>query len=331
MDLNKVDRNFSFCCKEWYGEWKSAPELKHLVMDKENVECLDTISSHSSLLISVLPALCPLRWAGCVTAAWSKQALGWKAGEGNSSLSQTAWLRSRQGCEVSEFGAGEGKCPAEAEIRGRRVPSRSEEGKLKLRRYQDAGRDRGPGLLGRSEPCRNGVWLKSCCTPPSAFLQVVLVLRVTQDAGRGQSLPWSLLALPAWRKEFPPRGFEVRRCSQTLPATGHALSLLVGCFQWSQTTQTQGKELIPSLGMTIVYLRWGEGMLFTAGTESCLKQQHLSNLTDLFFTGTLQSQRSLSFCSPHWPFPLLQDTLSLLELFPSSLLMAYTTYLATAI
>lgn len=56
------------------------------------------------------------------------------------------------------------------------------------------------------------------------------------------------------------------------------------CFQCSKTTQTQEKELIPSLGMTID----GEKVyLFTAGTESCLKQQHLSNLTELVITVTL--------------------------------------------
>lgn len=62
----------------------------------------------------------------------AKQTLGWKAGEGNCSLPQTECLRSRQGCGVSEFGAGEGKCPAEAERHERRVPRRSKEGRLKL-------------------------------------------------------------------------------------------------------------------------------------------------------------------------------------------------------
>lgn len=113
----------------------------------------------------------------------AKQTLGWKAGEGNCSLPQTECLRSRQGCGVSEFGAGEGKCPAEAERHERRVPRRSKEGRLKLRCYQERGRDWGMGLLGRSEPCRNGVWWKSCCTPPSAFLEVALVLRVPRLLG----------------------------------------------------------------------------------------------------------------------------------------------------
>lgn len=77
MDLNKVlevDRNsFSLSvARNDMGNEKSAPELKQLGVDRENVECLDTISSQSSLLISVLPALCPLHWAGCVTAAWSQ-------------------------------------------------------------------------------------------------------------------------------------------------------------------------------------------------------------------------------------------------------------------
>lgn len=77
---------------------------KHLVMDAENAESLDTISSHSSLLITVLPALRPLRWAGCVTAVWRRTGARMKNRGANSRLPQPERLLSRQGCEVSEKG-----------------------------------------------------------------------------------------------------------------------------------------------------------------------------------------------------------------------------------
>lgn len=66
---------------------------------------------------------------------------------------------------------------------------------------------------------------------------------------------------------------------------------------------------------------------FIARIESCLRQQTLTNLTDHFyhFTHTIYNC-PFSFVLPHYALPLF-----LLELFSLSLLIAYTTYLATTL
>lgn len=84
---------------------KSDPEPKHLVMDADNAECLDTISSRSSPLITVLPALRPLRWAGCVTAVRRRTGACLKSREEKTpGCPSPSVLLGRQCYEVSEKG-----------------------------------------------------------------------------------------------------------------------------------------------------------------------------------------------------------------------------------
>lgn len=68
------------------------------------------------------------------------------------------------------------------------------------------GTDEGTSLMERSKPCRKWAMVEILFYPTwikgglflsrLAFLEVVLVLMVSQDAGRGQPLLRSLLRLP---------------------------------------------------------------------------------------------------------------------------------------
>lgn len=84
----------------------------------------------------------------------------------------------------------------------------------------------------------------------------------------------------------------------------------------------------------VVYLsKMGRGYVyvFTARIESCLRRQSLKLNRPLCYFKCTNSSCSFSSVLPHSPFPLFQGILILLELFSSSLLIAYTTYLATTV
>lgn len=166
----------------------------------------------------------------CYSCTEKNRRLPEKQGGENSRLPQPERLLGRRCCQVSEKGW----------ILGRLRDTTARSGDIGMRRgtrnwgaTKRRGKEVGEGWLhgsgdglreyyewGGPKPAENGLWWKPWFIPPWAFLEVVIALRVAQDAVGGQSLPWSLSTLPRWRTQVTAGWFQARRVQKPFQLSG---------------------------------------------------------------------------------------------------------------